>query len=508
MKKFKITDNTSGKQFIVNWQEDREPSQADIELIQKSIPSQSTPKVRGYENLKEFMPQKLEPKKIAANIIPSTVGLGKALAQPVIHPIETAKAVGNLALGTAQQAIPGEQGKEQYANALGDALLNRYGTLDNVKKTINTDPAGFAMDVSTILTGLGGAATKATQLPKVAKAGAIAEKAGTLASPVGLPMTVAKETAGKIKLLPDVEASLIKALKPAAKNYQFKAALNEAIPIIKEASIKNNVPINNLDDMINMTKLSKSAVWDKYEQILNQAQKADPKKYNIYIDGDAISKAMLENIDARFIKQNPKQYANIVEKAETYKGTKLTPREAEEYIQSANNELSSYYGKNPMAKRHDRKDPEVGFTVREAEALRKAQYDKLNKLTGKDALTLKKQYGALNNIEEAAINRANVAARQQPYSLSEQLNLPQAAAAGVAGGMFGGIPGALAGAGYGATQSLVTKGLKKLGSTDYLIKSAFQKYGKKPANITPGISKTAGLGYLLGNVNELGLPRK
>ena len=46
-------------------------------------------------------------------------------------------------------------------------------------------------------------------------------------------------------------------------------------------------------------------------------------------------------------------------------------------------------------------------------------YDKIQSLTGKDIAPLKKQYGALMNVQDEALGRVNVANRQKPVSLQD-----------------------------------------------------------------------------------------
>ena len=48
--------------------------------------------------------------------------------------------------------IPGEQGNEQIAKEVGNFFAQRYGGLENIKKTFATDPIGMLSDVSIILT--------------------------------------------------------------------------------------------------------------------------------------------------------------------------------------------------------------------------------------------------------------------------------------------------------------------------------------------------------------------
>lgn len=105
------------------------------------------------------------------NLIPSTVQMGKDIFNAVRHPIDTASAVGNVISGGAQKLmpdavmdtigkIPGAKDNAQSAEAMGQFFADRYGGIENVKRTIAEDPAGFLADISTVLTGGGAAAAK------------------------------------------------------------------------------------------------------------------------------------------------------------------------------------------------------------------------------------------------------------------------------------------------------------------------------------------------------------
>src|SRR3990167_10657704 len=48
-------------------------------------------------------------------------------AQAILHPIQTAQGIGNLALGGAQKLIPCSQPQEVYADAFGQVIQQRYG---------------------------------------------------------------------------------------------------------------------------------------------------------------------------------------------------------------------------------------------------------------------------------------------------------------------------------------------------------------------------------------------
>ena len=111
------------------------------------------------------------------NLPGSTLKLGTDLVDVIIHPIATAKSIFELGKGVVSLAIPGEQPSEETAKAVGRYFVDRYGSLENIKKTFATDPAAFLADGAAVLTGGG------TLLRKVP--GAATEKLGTVAKTVG-----------------------------------------------------------------------------------------------------------------------------------------------------------------------------------------------------------------------------------------------------------------------------------------------------------------------------------
>lgn len=132
------------------------------------------------------------------NIPDSAARFGEDLIQPILHPIDTAKSLGNIGLGAVQKLIPGEQSSEMYANAVGEYFSDRYGGMENLKRTIADDPVGFAADFGSILTlGAGTTARAAMTGGKVAKVAenlahpvqavgkGVAEAVGTLGTHTG-----------------------------------------------------------------------------------------------------------------------------------------------------------------------------------------------------------------------------------------------------------------------------------------------------------------------------------
>ena len=66
---------------------------------------------------------------------------GEGLKEMLLHPIRTAAALKDLAVGTAQLPIPGEQGKEDIPRELARMLGEQYGSEEAFKQTMHDNPA-------------------------------------------------------------------------------------------------------------------------------------------------------------------------------------------------------------------------------------------------------------------------------------------------------------------------------------------------------------------------------
>ena len=128
----------------------------------------------------------------AKNIIPSAKQLGVDIAQPFIHPIQTAKSIKDLGSSIYNLVKDDkEQGNEQLARDVGTFFADRYGGLENLKKTMATDPMGLLSDISIVLTG------GATLVPKLA---GTTGKIGSISSKVGKIANVIDPVSGTLKL--------------------------------------------------------------------------------------------------------------------------------------------------------------------------------------------------------------------------------------------------------------------------------------------------------------------
>lgn len=124
--------------------------------------------------------------KSGANLVKNTVEAAANVFNPDTKK-NTVANLGRVALGTAEKLVPGRQGAEDQADALGRMLKERYGSLDAIKETAYTDPVGFLLDASTVLGG-GGAllkvAGKAGSVSALSRAGEVASAAGRAIDPI------------------------------------------------------------------------------------------------------------------------------------------------------------------------------------------------------------------------------------------------------------------------------------------------------------------------------------
>lgn len=155
--------------------------------------------------------------------------------QAISHPIDTITGIFKLGAG-AVESIPGikqilgDSPNQDAIKQLGTFIKDRYGSLDAAKETAYKDPVGFAMDLSTILGGVGGAA-KVIGLSKVARG---LKGAASVINPIeqGIKLT-GKAITGTTNIAQKVAA-------PFAKTYQPKLAkMFESVGIQPTAGVVN-----------------------------------------------------------------------------------------------------------------------------------------------------------------------------------------------------------------------------------------------------------------------------
>jgi hypothetical protein len=135
--------------------------------------------------------------KAAGNLPSSALNLGKGIYSAVRHPLDTVNGISNVLLGGVAKGVDkltGVSSPDKYTqtfDALTNSLKERYGSLENLKKTATEDPVGIGSDIVGLFTGgasLLGKGAEAENL--LSKAGQLVTKpiesaAGKVASTVG-----------------------------------------------------------------------------------------------------------------------------------------------------------------------------------------------------------------------------------------------------------------------------------------------------------------------------------
>jgi len=146
---------------------------------------------------------------------PSSLGnLAEGMAQPFLHPLQTAEGIGRL-LWAGLKVGPGGMGgsieDKQTLAPMAKDLIDRYGSFEALANTVKTDPAGFLADLSTFLEG-GGAVLKGfKEGGAIAKVGEGLKTTAAVTDPVAVYGNTVRKT---VTAGGRAERQYTKALKP------------------------------------------------------------------------------------------------------------------------------------------------------------------------------------------------------------------------------------------------------------------------------------------------------
>lgn len=408
------------------------------------------------------------------------VAAGNAMIDTVKHPIDTLQHMGQ---SMAQPAVAAQDSfaHGRYLEGVRHGINYMLNVVPGVGSSL--DAAGSQGDQGDISGMLGTTAGVATNLriPKIAS---------------GLARGVQGATEGAQSMIGmnrDPHVSMTQALKPTGTNVQFPDALRRAMPEIKASEVALGRPTENLDQLLENIKHAKDRVWNQYSNIAGpQAQRG--------ISLGNVADAMEGSIPAKLRLENPRMADAIAQRAALYRSRPFTIQEAEDLLKTTNAELNSYYAKYPAARQVSAtSNPDTAALAAQGDAIRKSLYGNLDQEgEGMAPTELKRRYGALMNLEDVANRRVNVAARQSPDSLSEQVGKWHAAGQ-VGRGLIRGVSGDLGGAamdiGKGVAERSVAKALKEANTSDALVKSALKSYKGAPGEIPyEGVAPRALLG--------------
>lgn len=194
------------------------------------------------------------------------------MANVVLHPIDTATALGGLAAGAAEKLIPGEQGQERYVDGLLNYVKSRYGSSEGFKNALAQDPVGILADMSTPFTGGSGVLRGVGALTKGAgraARGLGAARAGNALGTLGSAASSAGDALGRASAAVDPMNAVIPraseyfarrlyqgalkpstTLKPAERDALIQTGLDERIPVTRGGYSKASGIVRDLDDQV------------------------------------------------------------------------------------------------------------------------------------------------------------------------------------------------------------------------------------------------------------------
>lgn len=249
-------------------------------------------------------------------------GIGNA----VMHPIKTLENIGSTAVGAAENAsnlVAGtdfNDSQTQTASNVGQYFANRYGgsspgeIAQNVLKTAYKDPAGVALDLSTLLDGAGAGIGTIGKLEDASNAADVANAAskGTdfIAGAKGIIDTsqpVEASTATQIAKNLKNMASYTNPLAPFAKaiggTVQGLANLSDSIPRrimnnllpqLKDSTTIdyaiNNTKLGSVDSMVSKSESALNSYNTQIKAILNHPDYADTTIDGTTVAGDTLKK--------------------------------------------------------------------------------------------------------------------------------------------------------------------------------------------------------------------------
>jgi hypothetical protein len=312
------------------------------------------------------------------------------------------------------------------------------------------------------------------------------------AKPASAALSRAKQRISDVRngIVSDPKLTLTQALKPRSTALGFTKSLEHALPDLKATEAVRG-PIESVDSLLDAVNVAKKANRQQWKQFTGPASEMGTQ-----VDLSPLADAMIASASDTMQLEHPEQYEALIATASKYRG-KFPIEKAESFLRDTNSELDAFYAKYPTAQRTSmRANPETAALAAKADALRDALYNALdNPNLGDAPRALNRRYGALLDVEEEAQRRKNVAMRQQPENLTQQLSKVQAygktalgAGKLAAGALSGSGRLAASGAGDVLEATALRRGsdwMKEQQTTDALIRRAFKSFKGAPVDIPP-----------------------
>jgi hypothetical protein len=187
---------------------------------------------------------------------------------------------GRLAVGTGINAVESLTGNEQMfdnpfgsedvANGMGQYITDRYGSLDKAAETLRTDPVGFLSDISTVVTGVGGAASAGLKAAGATKAAGIAGKVAKL----GMNAEPAMIAANTVKGAAKVGKGIVSQVTGLAPETISTIKSNPKFPAAKKGEISRPSVGQKVFDAVKKRKAEVSETGSAYDGFRSGTQTA------------------------------------------------------------------------------------------------------------------------------------------------------------------------------------------------------------------------------------------
>ncbi len=275
--------------------------------------------------------------------------------------------------------------------------------------------------------------------------------------------------------VPPAPKALRQAIQPGMNIPRAGESIDIAGPRLKQIADRDGVSFQrltkekgeNTGKLLDVVRTGKRQVLASIEQRLGPIDE-------VQADVSGAGEAMRKSTSKRVRRQFPDEAKRIEERAATY-DEPMSLRDIEESIIDGNEDLRPIYKQAVPGE----SGTSAGMKATQAEIafLRKRLDQKVQELTGSGVAELKREYGALRDVERATARQHAVQTRVKGAGLWEGLAALHAAGDFISGNALG----ALRGAGTLA----VGRRLQLLRNPDYLIQEAF--HGKRPFAAAPPI---------------------
>ena len=194
----------------------------------------------------------------------SWVNYGMNIYNAVTNPMDTAKALGNLAVGGLQMMSPFDEplpayDKRQYPRAMGQYYADRYGSPGQAWESLTTDPAATLGDLSLVGAGGGGLLSAAGKVPRLGKLGAAGQaltRGAVAIDPMALAFNLPKPVMQA--MIPErtpinlyeKEALFSKALPQATRDKMARTALDAKLMPTPTGVEKGRAIIKDLESQL------------------------------------------------------------------------------------------------------------------------------------------------------------------------------------------------------------------------------------------------------------------